>query len=235
MFLFGGHLGARMRACLLAGAGALTLAACDAATAPEAATAPPVGAVGQETGTAEAAGVAPEAAQTAGAAGAKTISFGDLAGSLPAKWEEQRAAGQFRLAQYLVPKAEGDPAQPQFIVFHFGRGCAGSVEDNVKRWMGMMRQPDGGDTAKVAKRSTSDRDGLKITSVDAPGTYLDRPFPMAQQFTERPNYRMLAAVVETTREGGDGPYYLRLVGPAKSVAAAKPGWDGLLASLKPRE
>jgi hypothetical protein len=151
---------------------------------------------------------------------------------VPGDWTVQPAGGQFRVAQYALPKASGDTAQTLLIVFHFGKGGGGTVEDNVKRWMGMMRQPEGTDVMKVTKRQLIEREGLRITTVDIPGTYLERPFPMSDEFKERPNYRMLAAIVDTTKEEGDGPYYLRIVGPAKTVEAAKPGWDALIASLK---
>jgi hypothetical protein len=162
----------------------------------------------------------------------QTVTLGNVTGQVPGNWTAQPAGGQFRLGQYVIPKAQGDTAASQFILFHFGQGGGGSLEDNVKRWIGMVRQPDGSDTAKVVKRDMVTRQGLRITTVDIPGTYMERPFPMAQEATPRPNYRMLAAVIETTTEGSDGPYYVRLVGPKKSIDAAKAGWDSFIASLK---
>lgn len=173
------------------------------------------------------------AAPAAKAPEPQNADIGSLAGVLPGNWTVQPPIGQFRLSQYELPKATGDTRPSLFIVFHFA-GSGGSTEDNVKRWYSLMRQPDGKDTAEVAKRAEATREGLKITSVDIPGTYLERPFPMSTEFVERPNYRMLAAVIETTGEGGDGPYFLRIVGPAKTVDAAKAGWDALLQSLKVR-
>jgi hypothetical protein len=155
-----------------------------------------------------------------------------LRGAVPGEWSAQPAGGQFRLLQFALPKAEGDPAAPLFIVFHFGKGGGGGVEENIRRWTGMVRLPEGVDPQKAVKRAEVKRDGARITTLDLAGTYLDRPFPASDQVTPRPNYRMLAAIVETTREGGDGPYFVRVVGPAKSVEAAKKGWDGFIASLK---
>lgn len=164
----------------------------------------------------------------------QNVDIGSLAGVLPGNWAVQPPIGQFRLSQYELPRAAGDTKPSQLIVFHFGQGGGGTVEDNVKRWYGLMAQPDGRDSAEVAKRAEAAREGLKITSVDIPGTYRERPFPFSTEFVERPNYRMLAAVVETTGEGSDGPYFLRIVGPVKTVDAAKAGWDALLQSLKAR-
>jgi hypothetical protein len=160
------------------------------------------------------------------------VSLGNVRGVLPGDWTPQSPAGQFRLLQFAVPKAPGDTAPALLIVFHFGKGGGGTVEDNVKRWMGLMQQPEGTDVTKVAVRSQFTREGLRITTLDLPGTYQERPFPASDQVTPRPNYRMLAGVIETTREEGDGPYFVRLVGPARSIEAAKGGWDALIASLK---
>jgi hypothetical protein len=151
---------------------------------------------------------------------------------VPEKWKRLDSGREFRLAEFNIPKAAGDAATTQLIVFHFGRGGGGTVEDNVKRWMGLMSAPAGTDPAKLTGRKLVERKGLKITTVDLSGTYQERPFPMAQTFTPRPSYRMLAAIVETTGEGGDGPYYLRIVGPEKTVAATKAGWDELIASIR---
>jgi hypothetical protein len=160
------------------------------------------------------------------------LNLGGVTAQVPGEWKAQAPAGQFRLAQYGLPKAGNDTGNALLLVFHFGKGGGGSVEDNIKRWMGMMAQPDGVDVRKVAKRATLERPKLRITTLELPGTYLDKPFPFSQDITERPNYRMLAAIVETTDEAGEGPFYLRIVGPTKTVEAAKPGWEKLIASLK---
>jgi hypothetical protein len=151
---------------------------------------------------------------------------------VPEKWKRADSGREFRVAEFMIPKAAGDTAVTQLIVFHFGRGGGGTVEDNVKRWMGLMSAPAGTDPAKLSGRKLVERKGLKVTTVDLTGTYQERPFPMAQTFTPRPSYRMLAAIVETTGDGGDGPYYLRIVGPEKTVTAAKAGWDELVGSIR---
>jgi hypothetical protein len=174
----------------------------------------------------------PGASAAAKAAATQAVQLGSLTGQLPAGWKSQPPAGPSRLAQYVVPQAAGDTMPALLIVFYFGKGQGGATEDNVRRWMGMMRSPDGGEIGAAAKRGKIEGKGLAITTLDISGTYMDRPFPMAPEATPRPNSRMLAAVIETTGPAGDGPYFLRLVGPAKSVTAAKPGWDAFLASLK---
>jgi hypothetical protein len=169
------------------------------------------------------------AASTAKAA--RPMALPDVAGTVPASWTPVPLGGmggRFRLAHYRLPRAPGDPADPEVIVYYFGAGEGGSVSANIERWKGQFDAP-AGKTAPVTQKA---RSGLRITTVDLRGTYKDRATPMSPTFTPRPNYRMLAAAVETTRAVGQGPYWIRLVGPAKSVAAQKPAWDAFLASLR---
>ena len=162
----------------------------------------------------------------------QALNLGGVVATVPGEWETQPPTSEFRLAQYGVPKASGDPAAPAFIVFHFGKGGGGTVEDNVRRWIGMMEQPVGTDARTVTKRGLKERPGLRITTLELPGTYQDKPFPFSNQVTPRPNYRMFAAIVETTGEGGEGPFFIRMVGPNKSIEAARTGWEMVLESLK---
>jgi hypothetical protein len=160
------------------------------------------------------------------------IALPGLKFTAPKSWTAQNPAGQFRVAQFQLPAVEGDERPPTLLVFHFGRGGAGSVEENLRRWAGMLEQPEGTDVRKVLKVSDQKREGMRIVSLDLPGTYLDRPFPMSNEVTKRPGYRMLGAIVEPEGEGGHGPYYFRLVGSAKSVEAQHKAWEGLLQSAR---
>jgi hypothetical protein len=164
---------------------------------------------------------------------ARRLALPDVTGTVPAGWTPVPPGGmggRFRLAQYRLPRAAGDPADPEVIVYYFGPGGGGTVPANLERWKGQFESP-AGQAAKTAERT---RDGLRITTIDLHGTYKERATPMSASFTPRANYRMVAAAVETTRPGGQGPYWIRLVGPAKSVAAQRSVWEVFLASLRPK-
>jgi hypothetical protein len=75
-----------------------------------------------------------------------------------------------------------------------------------------MDQPDGKASKDVAKTSTMTSHGLAITLVDVIGTYTAAMSPATP--VNKPNFRQIAAVVETT----GGTYYVKLTGPAKTVA-----------------
>lgn len=179
-----------------------------------------------------AAGAAPAAPSAAGAA--KTapgaVDLGSITLRVPASWQRQPSSTSFRLAQYAIPEAPGEKAPALFVAFYFGKGQGGPVEANIQRWISMVRQPNGADSHAVAHRGSLNRPGLRISTLDVSGTYMDMPNMFSGQVIARPHSRMLAAVVETTKPSGQGPYFLRLVGPARSVSAAKPGWDAMLAS-----
>jgi hypothetical protein len=174
----------------------------------------------------------PAPAPKAGPKEPQEISLGNLAATVPGEWASQPPNKEFRLLQFAVPKANGDKEPTVMIVFHFGKGGGGTVDDNLKRWQGMMRQPDGRSSSDRATVRKSEREGLRLTTLDLPGTYLEKPFPFSDEVTQRPDYRLLAAVIETTREDGDGPYFVRLVGPAKTVEAAAAGWKRFTDSIR---
>ena len=159
----------------------------------------------------------------------------DLRGLLlrvPASWHRQPSTTPFRLAQYAIPHAPGDTAPASFIIFYFGPGQGGSAEANIQRWIGMMRQPNGKDSHAVAHRGQIQRPGLRISTLDVTGTYMESPNPFTTETIPRPHSRMLAAVSEPAKPNNAGSFFLRLVGPARTVGAAKPGWDAMLASVR---
>lgn len=162
----------------------------------------------------------PVAAQTA-----RTEAAG-LRMTVPKAWTRVPAPSDMRAAQYRVPRAAGDSEDAELVLFFFGPGKGGGVEDNLKRWYGQFTPTDGRtsrDAASVATRTVAD---LKVTTVDLAGTYA--PGPMAGPAAgPKTGYRMLAAVVE----GEGGPWFLKLIGPAATVGQAKTEFDALVGSV----
>jgi len=119
-----------------------------------------------------------------------------------------------RVAQYKLPKAPGDSEDASLVLYYFGQGQGGGTAANVERWIGQMKQPDGGNSNDKAKEESLTINGLKITTVDVGGTYTAEMAPGSGTFYNNPNYRLRAAVIETPK----GSYYVKLVGPEKTVA-----------------
>src|SRR5947209_5138071 len=113
----------------------------------------------------------------------------------PAAWHP-RPASSMRVAEFVVPKAAGDQEDAEAIVFFFG-GSGGSVEANVDRWIGQMRQPDGSPSNAAARRAARTINGLTVSTVDVSGTYVAEVRPGATEHYNKPDFRLRAAVVET--------------------------------------
>jgi hypothetical protein len=152
---------------------------------------------------------------------------GSLTFTAPSAWHTRAAASSMRVAEFVVPRAPGDPEDGEVIVYYFGTG-AGTVDANIDRWIGQMQQPDGSSTKDKAQRSSQTVNGLHLTMVDAAGTYVAEMRPGAVEHYNKPGFRLRAAVVETPR----GPYYVKMTGPAKTVGAADAAYTTFLGSLR---
>ena len=155
-----------------------------------------------------------------------TSHTGRLTFSAPSGWHTRPSASSMRVAEFVIPKASGDAEDAEAIVYYFG-GQGGSAAANIARWIGQMQQPGGKQSEEVARRETRMVNGLKVTLVDVSGTYVAEMRPGAAEHYNRPRYRLRAAVIETPA----GPYFLKMTGPAQTVAAATRGFDQFLASL----
>jgi hypothetical protein len=125
-----------------------------------------------------------------------------------------------RVATYAIEGAKGAGAG-ECAVFYFGPGQGGGVDDNVQRWVRQFKEsPD----PRREKRTVG---GVSTTRVDIEGTYLNPGGGMMQSRGEKPDYRLLGAIVEAP----GGNVFFKLTGPQPTVAAAKAAFDGLLGSI----
>ena len=155
-----------------------------------------------------------------------TAQAGGLTFTAPATWKPRPPASSMRVAEFVVPRAAGDPEDGEVILYFFGGG-GGSVEANIERWVGQFQQPSGA-AVRDNGRSTFTVGALTITTVDVSGTYVAELKPGSAERHNKPNFRMRAAVVETPK----GPYFVKFTGPAATVAQAAAGFDQFLKSLR---
>lgn len=165
---------------------------------------------------------APEAASSATTAPASSAATSEMprAGliyQLPANWQRVPPQSSMRLDQARVPGPAGDA---DLAVFFFGAGGGGSVEDNLLRWAG---QVEGG----APTRDSFDVEDLKVSVIDVSGTLKPSSMGMGPQ-TDQPNSRLIGAVVE----GPGGPWFFKLTGPQKTVAAEQAAFIRMLRSAK---
>jgi hypothetical protein len=165
----------------------------------------------------------------AAAAGA-AVELGGLKAEAPAAWKEVEVHSPMRLKQFSVPGKGGDKGgDAELVIFYFGQGQGGSVEDNLARWKKQFEAPAGKTVDQIAKTEKLKLASTSATLLDISGTYLFKARPMDPGPGEpRPGHRMLAAVLETPK----GSYYLRLVGPEKTVADARKDYVRWLKSFK---
>lgn len=128
--------------------------------------------------------------------------------TLPKAWKTADLASKFQLARWTVPpkEAKADPAE--IGVYYFGTGGAGTVEANIDRWVGQFK----GTTRKDAKIETLEKP-MEITIVDLAGTYVAETRPGSGERANKPDTRMLGAIVKTPK----GTHYVKLVGPSATV------------------
>ena len=134
--------------------------------------------------------------------------------TVPAGWVEEERTSSMRIAQYRLPKATGDAEDASLVLYYFGQGQGGSTAANVERWVGQIQQADGSSTKDKSKEDSLEAHGLKVTTVDVSGIYVAETAPGSGTFHNKPGYRLRAAVVETPK----GSYFVKLVGPEKTVA-----------------
>ena len=149
---------------------------------------------------------------------------GSLKFSAPKGWETRAPSSAMRVGEFAVPGVKGSA---ELVVYYFG-GTGGSVDANIQRWLGQMQQPDGKATSDVARRESKTINGLDVSLLDVSGTYVAEMRPGAAEKHNSPGFRMRTAVITTPR----GPYFLKFVGPAETVAAWDSGFNEFLNSLK---
>jgi hypothetical protein len=143
----------------------------------------------------------------------------------PAGWTIQGPA-PMRAATYTIPPAPGDQAGGECGVYFFGAGQGGSPDANIDRWTGQFTGAGGAPAAgKVAKRTVH---GLAMTTLDVAGAYSGMGGPMAGASRTVPGYRLLGAIIEAP----GGNVFIKLTGPARTIAANQQKFELLLASFQ---
>jgi len=142
---------------------------------------------------------------------------GNISFTAPDGWIVEKTSSNMRVAQYKLPKADGDTEDGSLVLSYFGQGQGGATQANIDRWISQVHQADGSESKDKAKSESLTVNGLKVTMVDVSGTYSAEMSPGSGDFTSKPNYRLRAAVIETPK----GSYFAKLTGPEKTISH----WD----------
>ena len=144
----------------------------------------------------------------------------------PPEWAAKPVTSSMRAADFVLP---GKAGEAELIVYYFGGGGAGSIDDNVNRWLDQFQQPDGKSSREVAKIEKTKFGGQEATYVSLAGRYVNQGMPGGGGGpVDKPDQALLAAIVNSPQ----GPYYFKLVGPKQTVDAHAKAVRAMLDSLK---
>jgi len=155
----------------------------------------------------------------------QTIDVGGLTFQVPGDWKSSPPSSTMRKAELKIAPAEGDKEPAELVVFAFPGG-AGSVEANIKRWQSQFKDADG-QPPRVESKPVKGKN-VDVTRVEIAGHYFPMTFPGQPKQVDRPNYRLLGAIVQTGTMG----FFLKMVGPDKTMQAARDDFDQLIASIE---
>ncbi len=154
----------------------------------------------------------------------QTITARELTFKAPAAWKKEQPKSSMRQAQFKVDPVQGDTESAELVLFVFPNG-AGTVHANIDRWESQFVEADGKTpSAKVSKKKVKD---LDVTCVEIAGRYVAAVTPGAAEKNNKAAHRLLGAIVETPTAG----YYFKMVGPDKTMIAAREGFDAMIASI----
>jgi len=137
----------------------------------------------------------------------------DIVLNVPDGWKQKPQVREPRIVEFEVPPVGDDKESGEFVVFFFGKQGAGGVQANIDRWVGQLDE----EGRKVRIVTGESADG-KYTLVDLTGTYNKSIGPpIAGKKKRLAGWRVLNAVIETEA----GPYFLKLDGPQKTIAAVE--------------
>lgn len=155
-----------------------------------------------------------------------TVEWAGLKSTTPADWKREEPASRLRQDQFKLPKAEGDKDDAEVAVFYSPGG--GGVDANLKRQIAAFQPAEGKD--KVGEK----QEKIKVGPNDAvyqtvTGTFIKKPFPMAEKGTPMPGYKQLYVIFET-KDGAVASLWLR--GPEKTVDKHKKAFDEWVKNFK---
>ena len=154
------------------------------------------------------------------------LAEGKIIFEAPMTWTRKQPKSRIIEHEFAVPAVGEGKDDGRFTVM----GAGGGIEANIARWQGQFTQGDGTTTAEKTKTQKLQVNGVEVYYVDISGDYKDSagPFNPAPAVT-RPNYRMLAAIVNSEKLG---QYFLKFYGPKDLVTANEKPFQDMVNALK---
>jgi hypothetical protein len=156
------------------------------------------------------------------------VAMGPFSLAPPAGWTAKPITSSMRAADFLLPAKPG--AEAELVVTYFGPNGAGSIDDNVERWVGQFTQADGKSSRDVAKIEKLTFAGQDATVIAVSGHYAAQAMPGGAGAVDKQDQSLLAAIVVSP----SGPYYFKLVGAKSTIDANAAAFRAMLTSMKLR-
>jgi len=149
--------------------------------------------------------------------------------SLPDDWVVRQPDGGFRVIEGRAAGDDPTLAEATFVATHFGPTGAGAHEDNLLRWARQVVDEQGEPVQPSIGQMRSERaPEIVALTFESTGTFMSG-MP-GEEPTPKAGSTVLAAIVEG---GADGPVYLKLTGPARTIDDLRPAWRHVLRTLRP--
>jgi hypothetical protein len=155
----------------------------------------------------------------------QTIDARGLTFEAPKSWKSSPPTSSMRSAEMKVDPIEGDDYPAELIVFMFPGG-AGTAEANIQRWQRLFKDADGNppriETSKVKGKN------VEVVRAETHGEYHPAQFPGRPADPVRKDARLLGAIIMGENVG----YYVRMVGPDKTMTKLRPAFDEMLKTME---
>lgn len=158
--------------------------------------------------------------------------------TVPAAWKVVKPRNNIvEMELEILPRHRGDepPADPVIDPAQHPHGrltmmaAGGDVDGNIRRWVGQFRLGRDADGKDAMRRDHRRLRGAIAHVLDIAGTYFETPQGPQGSKIERPDYRMLGAIIEVE---GAGKYFVKFYGPADIVEENREAFEKMLSSLE---
>lgn len=154
------------------------------------------------------------------------VEWAGMKSTTPGDWKEETPSSKLRQGQFKLPKAEGDKDDAEVAIFYLPGG--GGVDANLKRQVAAF-QPAEGKEKVGDKQEKMKVGGFDAVYQEVTGSFLKKPFPMAEKGTPVAGYKQLYVIFEA-KDGSVASLWLR--GPEKTVEKHKKGFDEWVKGFK---
>ncbi len=165
---------------------------------------------------------APKPSVTAAPAPSASAAEAQLAWDAPKAWIRSDKPSPMRKATYTLPKQAGDMDAPDLAISVAG----GSVDANVDRWVQQFDEP----SKSTLKKTTRKVGTWDVTIAELSGTWMGAGMA-GGGVPPKHGYKMLAAIVPVSE---NGKWFFKLIGPEKSVEAARGEFNAMINSVRPQ-